>query len=678
MKKLLITELFIPALAISSFAASTADIQPQLEQLANGGWIQQTLALEQLVDSGSRSAITPIDQLVKNQAASSYIRGRALVALARIDGGRAIGDAQVFAASPDALLRAAAAEAYGYCNGNAAKAPLGNLLKDKDGKVAIAAVVSWARLYGKDAWAVVDSVTASVFPDRTKAPHIIDKFRGENRWKIVPVMQALAYTGTADAHKRINAITPQYLEPSLYGLVRSGEIDVLPLAARHVNRWLYVKGEHTRRSLGKGPAVPGKAEYRHVMKAIQAQGPETVKKIVRTLLDFGEEQDLVLACTMAAHIIPAPETGNMLLKACGDADNANVDHACVQALTVPAMQPERYQSYFTKLLKSKHAPSRIAGIDGLAACSKVNRFEAYSEIMHGEDSNEVLQIALEQLMSAPVEQAQGQKIGTYLYKAMSSKEHDTRHSASKLFKKIAAKRDYAEVATAWESLLYSKDNQVRSLARRTIASIASEKDQVKLAREDGYITQWQVIGTFIGGKTLEKTPAYPPETELDFSKSYQADGIFVTRIRNRPDKRDKRTRTIAWQKGNVTTIDGLLHLSHFVYPPTKEAVAYVAATITPKTAGEAIIQIKGLEHDKRPLSSLWLNGDQAAAPKQARLDGYLWPQRWIHLPYAQANYKVMLKEGPNQILIKTVNTEVNVWGLRVRVLNEDGEPMEVE
>jgi hypothetical protein len=43
-----------------------------------------------------------------------------------------------------------------------------------------------------------------------------------------------------------------------------------------------------------------------------------------------------------------------------------------------------------------------------------------------------------------------------------------------------------------------------------------------------------------------------------------------------------------------------------------------------------------------------------------------------------SRYKVMLKEGPNQILIKTVNFASPVWGLRVRVLNEDGSPVEVE
>jgi hypothetical protein len=348
------------------------------------------------------------------------------------------------------------------------------------------------------------------------------------------------------------------------------------------------------------------------------------------------------------------------------------------------MQPERYQAYFTRLLKSEQSSSRIAGIDGLAACPKVNRFEAYSEIMQEEDSNEVLKAALYQLISVPVEQAAGQKIGTYLYKAMSSKsskEHDTRHAASTLFKKIAAKRDYADVAKAWETLLHNKSLQIRPSARRAIASIATEDDQVKLARSDGYVTRWQVIGTFIGGETLKKTPAYPPETELDFSKTYEAEGIYIVKNKNNkiPPTHEKRVRTIEWLKGNVATIDGFLPVHYFVSPPRKGAVAYAAATVNSKTSGEAIIQVDSLDGQ-----SLWVNG-ALVVPKRIKgnTSMYLWPQ--VH-PWrlhkggtvcVRDVYKVTLKEGPNQILLKTLNLNQKVWDFRVRVLNPDGSPLEV-
>ncbi|MDP6523772.1 MAG: hypothetical protein QGI24_05420 [Kiritimatiellia bacterium] len=660
--------LLLLAATISSSAADKANIETQLEHLASGGWILQARALEQLVRSGNKDAVKPIHELVQNQEAHAYVRGRALVALARLDGGKAAGDAQAFAASPDAGLRAAGAEAYGYCDGNAAKAPLGNLLKDKDEKVAMAAIVSWARLYGKDAWAVVDPATKPLLnPDLPE----------DLRWKIVPAMHAMAHAGTPDALARIHEFIQLSSEPSLRGLVTAGQPSVLPLAARHVHREHHKTG--WPRMHGAGPAVPLNEEYLRVMKAVKSNRSEVIEATVRTLLQTSQPQDLVLACTMGARMIPAPATGDMLLKACGDADDANVDHACVQALTVPAMHPERYEAYFTKLLKSKHAPSRIAGIDGLAACPKVNRFEAYSEIMQGGDSNEVLQVALEQLISAPVEQAQNQKIGTYLYEAMAANDRHTRNAAAALFQKVAAKRDYTDVAKAWETLLHNKDWKVRDSARRTIATIATEDELTELARSDGYITDWQVIGTFIGGETLWDTPAYPPETELDFSKTYNAERIFNIGS----SKPFKRSRSIKWNKGTVTTVDGFLRINYCVSQPTIEAVAYAAATITPKTPGEAIIWVEGIATKGRTLPSLWINGVQVFAPKPAvPRDQYLWPVRspWRnrYIPCGgRATYKVTLKAGPNQILIKTLNLKQEMWDVRVRVLSPNGTPLEV-
>ena len=64
-------------------------------------------------------------------------------------------------------------------------------------------------------------------------------------------------------------------------------------------------------------------------------------------------------------------------------------------------------------------------------------------------------------------------------------------------------------------------------------------------------------------------------------------------------------------------------------------------------------------------------------------DLYLWP---VHSPWrhrlipcgGRATYKVTLKAGPNQILIKTLNLKQEMWDVRVRVLNPDGTPLEVQ
>ena len=127
-------------------------------------------------------------------------------------------------------------------------------------------------------------------------------------------------------------------------------------------------------------------------------------------------------------------------------------------------------------------------------------------------------------------------------------------------------------------------------------------------------------------------------------------------------------------------MEGLLRVNYFVTPPTRQAIAYAAATVTPKTPGEAIIWVEGVQSQY-----LWLNGAKAIAPKpQVPKDQYLWLEKhpWRHhkggTSGVRATYKVTLKPGPNQILIKANNRGSTEWEFRVRVLGIDGSPLEVQ
>jgi len=663
----------------SALPANGGDIQTPLEQLAKGDWIMQTQAIEELARMGDKSSVPAIRQLLNNRQTSVYVRRRALVALVRLDRGAAARDVKALAGDNDPRLRAAAAEAYGCGDASVAKAPLGNLLKDKDQKVATAAVVSWAKLYGKDGWAVVDPATQAL------ANH---KLSADLTWKLIPAMLALAHTGCPEAHARIDTVykamarSRDRSELVLRGLVTSGETSALVIALRYAYRHNTEKRKPD--GLPRGPLhIPNDPVYLGITTAIRRHGPEVVEKTVRTLAQSQETKDLELACVLGAQLTPSPKTGDLLLKACGESQDIYVGHTCAGALMQPAMQPARYQAYFTKLLKSKHAALRIIAIDALALCPDVNRYQAYSGIVEKGDEPEVLVAALEQLVSAPGKHVPKQRIGAYLTNAMVDKHVKVRNAAVALFKQAASKRDYPSVARDWESMVYGKNLQVRQTARQAIASIAPEDVQTELARNDGYLTQWRVLGTFLGGETLEKTPAYPPETEIDFDKTYQADGIFITRRKKSdPPIPKKRTRTVAWRKGSVTAVNGLLRVNYFVSPPTRKTVAYAVATVTPKTPGRAIIWVEGVARQQ-----LWFNGAKVTAPKPqapSPKDRYLWPQKYIWNAgrfgsgATRAIYKVTLKPGPNQILIKSLNIKAPEWEFRVRVLGIDGSPLEMQ
>ena len=668
----------------SAPVASAADIQPQLNQLTEGDWILQTQALDQLARAGNKAATAAIRQKMLDSKTSAYVRGRALVTLARLDGGAVAKDAQAFAKSQDPHLRAAAAEAYGYSSQAVAKGPLTELLKDNDPKVATAALVGWARTYGKDAWAVVDPATESLADTKIPTNALPDI-----TWKLVPAMHALVYTGTPDAHERIDAICNRFFhdrrfrEPLLRGLATSGRPSGLAMALRHLHKST-TRDRKPEASFPRGQLLrSSEPVYQGLFASVRAQGSKSVQATLGVLLQSTDPHDLELACIVAAQLMPSAATGDLLLKACGESEDAYVEHRCVQALMEPAMQPTRYASYFKKVLGSEHASSRIAAIDALVLCPDVNRYEAYAGIVEKGDAPAVLTAALEQLLSAPAKHVPRERIGAYLATAMADKDATVRNAAAKLFKQAATKRDYAAVAKVWEPLLNSKDIRVRETARKAIATIAPEDALTELARNDGYLTEWQVLGTFRGESLARRTTAYPPETELDFSKTYQAEGIYaIPSEDNKEESTDEiRTRTIAWQKGAVTSVYGLLRVNYFVKPPTRQTIAYAAATVTPKRPGEAIIWVEGVESQY-----LWFNGSKVIAPKPqapSNEDLYLWLDKfpWRHrmgLGATRAIYKVTLKPGPNQILIKAHNKKSTEWEFRVRVLGTDGSPLEVQ
>ncbi|MCP4589356.1 MAG: hypothetical protein GY842_01295, partial [bacterium] len=340
----------------------------------------------------------------------------------------------------------------------------------------------------------------------------------------------LVYTGTPVAHERIDVIGERFVhhqqfgEPLLRGLATTGRPEALAMALRHLHKSSMLN-RRPEDSFPRGRLLRSSGPvYQGLFATIQRQGPKSVRATLGVLLQSTDPHDLELACIVAAQLMPSPATGDLLLKACGESEDAYVEHRCVQALMEPAMQPSRYASYFKKVLGSEHASSRIAAIDALVLCPEVNRYQAYADIVEKGDAPAVLTAALEQLLSAPVKHVPRERIGAYFATAIADKDATVRNAAAKLFQQIATRRDYPAVAKAWEPLLNSKDIRVRESARKAIATIASEDALTELARNDGYLTEWQVLGTFRGESLARRTTAYPPETELDFSKTYQAEG----------------------------------------------------------------------------------------------------------------------------------------------------------
>ena len=83
----------------------------RIQQLRETDWILRSAALDYLARHRVSAARKPIREILADRAAEPWLRGRALVAIARIEGPAARDDVLRFAKHGDSKLRGAAAEA---------------------------------------------------------------------------------------------------------------------------------------------------------------------------------------------------------------------------------------------------------------------------------------------------------------------------------------------------------------------------------------------------------------------------------------------------------------------------------------------------------------------------------------------------------------------------------------
>lgn len=154
-------------------------------------------------------------------------------------------------------------------------------------------------------------------------------------------------------------------------------------------------------------------------------------------------------------------------------------------------------------------------------------------------------------------------------------------------------------------------------------------------------SNWLVIGPFDNPDDTGLAIPYPPETEIDFSKSYQG-----------------KVDDVSWQEPSDGRGDGRLCFEHML-APNENSIAY------------AFIQVSCPEHRSVQLRigsddgvKVWLNGEVVWTKHATRS---LWVDNDI--------VPVELREGENHLLFK-VDQGDGGWGLVLRITDRAGMPME--
>ena len=176
-----------------------------------------------------------------------------------------------------------------------------------------------------------------------------------------------------------------------------------------------------------------------------------------------------------------------------------------------------------------------------------------------------------------------------------------------------------------------------------VAAVKELGHTIELAKHFGYVTDWQVIGPFdnTGGKGLDVV--YPPEEQIDFSKTFSG-----------------KEGEVAWKEyhSDHTKFEklGLVDFNKLV-DEQKEVVAYAAATFVADSGQQAQCRF-----GSKNATKLWVNGKLVATNRVYHSGFY----------FDQYVAPIQLRAGKNQILIKVCQNEqtqswARDWGLQLRV-----------
>ncbi len=604
-----------------------------LQQLERGDWITQAEALHYLAKHRVKEAAEATRELLADENAHPWLRGRALVALASIENRVNPGEFGKWVAHDLPDLRASAAEVLEVHGGNPAETWIKILLEDQDDSVRYQAAATHARRLGKAAWPVVDPLTRNPVTTRPRL-----------------AARALAWVGTETSLQRLAALLShnQQLARGLRGITDVSNPDLIPCLLDILSG---LSEEDTHR-------------YGAVLTALQNQEWQQVIAGLAAFIGSGDEQNVRTGARVMTVLTRAPSLGEPLRKALARATQVATIEAGLIALGAPAMEPDQHHELFGSYLDHSDPEIRALAIRCLAHCKKVNLYEALRESL-ADQNPEVVIAALGALKRTPVINAPRGRLVHYLQEPLSSPDQTIRNLAYELLGHAGSNADFRPAMAALAGLLRGSDDELRAAAAKALGAIAPEEGIGEVVQAQGYLARWMVIGTFLNDeKNTAFNQAFPPEQGIDFEAKYLAKYVWVVEGHRKAEDKPIE-REIAWTEGRVEQTDGRLVMSAQLPPPGSLAIGYAVADVNVQQEREVTLDIDGDDGFR-----VWLNGEQIAeqvAEFKAR-------QPCVA---RQNGIKLRLKAGTNRFFVKTANID-HQWWLRLRLTDSTGSPIDFD
>ena len=629
---MIISLIFLQFSALSAPIKSSGTIG-YLQQLNEEDWILKAEALHYLSENKVQEALEKILKITKDEDERPWIRSKALAAYCKIQNNQDIPQIlSTFASSADHVLREGAAESAGLVQGKRGAEILLKLSTDKIKPVQFRALASYSRIMGEDAWPLVQKMTESV-PD-----------------ELIPLAaESLALIGNKDALERLDQLTVSTtnVRALIESLDRSRSPKTVPVLLDLLEK-----------------TSADDANFDYIISSLSRNDNEVLSSSLRNLIRTGRNSAIFAASRVITILFQDPDLGKELLSALKDSSEPETLEAVMIALGSKEMNPDSNKNFFITHLKHEMPEIKILSIRCLSHCTEANLYNLLKETIKDSEGS-VSIAAINALMEAPIEDAPTGALVSYLEDVLVNTDDVIRKAAFELLGHAGNADDFEPALAMLGEALSGTDTVRREAVAEALGSIAPENGVANVARRQGYISNWMVLGTFLNDKEHKAfANELEPEKNIDFEKTYPSTYVWALQGNQRRDGEKPIEREIGWSEAGVNKTNGMLMMGPLLPPPGTFSIAYAVSDFNSEKDQELFLSLDGDDAFK-----VWLNGEKISE----QIAPYLHRQSCVA---SQGNIKIKLKKGKNRILVKSANIE-HEWWVRARITDADNRPVEL-
>ncbi len=615
----------------------------QLEAGDWRNWIPKAEALDYLSRYDVPNAGPAVQKILDDKHPNNrWLRGQAVIAMARIDPDNAAALAKAHAKDPHAEVRVAVAQVCTDLNKDQATPMLEHLLAEKTPDVQFAALAAYALHYGAQAWNRAEPVTANI-PDGV----------------IEPAARALGWIGTEPALARLRERIAQGKHPheilaGLKGVTNPALIpSYLDLIASSSDSTLLAD----------------------TWAALQGFERDAVVAACRAALTSGDDKMLQAVARLVASHLKELSLGESLQTVLAETKDRTTLILGLSALS--CVEADRFGAFFISCLTHEDPQVRTTAVSCLAQCKDLNLYETLQKTLSDTDKR-VQVAALLALEKAAHEHVPRDRILEYFTPSLLSSDPATRTAAIGALAPFIT-LDNGQAALALMQQMQSKHGTAGTEPLMHAVFRMVEPEQAALVLQaHGYVAKWHIIGAFPSGfgapgKDINGfTVTYPPEQEVDLTKRYAVK--YNIKGDNRFGKEVSESE-IGWVPATVGNADGVLYMTKAgrsqLQMPRKNGVCYAYTELkVPEKKQLTMAFLLNMKSQDR----VWLNG------KVISLASKVDSKQGIAMKTAT----VTLNAGKNRLLVKVASNDyspawwaprVSTRGFALSLTDAEGKPL---